>query len=94
LDEVLAGGGYGSSRSSAIDPQAQTPGIREISGDLGDAQSLFARRSQGGKVVGSDSTLTRAYVQLRTVMSRSPNGAATIDVDIPGTNLSRVEFNP
>jgi hypothetical protein len=50
--------------------------------------------------VAESSQLTRVelpdggFVQLRTVMSRSPNTAATIDVNIPGINIKKLKFNP
>ncbi len=74
--------------------------IREVTGNLSDAQQLFDELSQGGRIVESTSKLTRVelpdggYVQLRTVMSNSPNTVATIDVNIPGVDISKVKFNP
>jgi hypothetical protein len=70
---------------SPIGVAGSNPGIREIGGDLSDAQALFDELSQGGKVVADNGKLTRVelpngegFVQLRTVMSRSPNSAATL----------------
>ena len=34
------------------------------------------------------------FVQLRTVMSRSPHTAATIDVNISGIEITKLKFNP
>jgi hypothetical protein len=35
------------------------------------------------------------FVQLRTVMSRSPNSAATIDINMPGvSDIDKLKFNP
>lgn len=49
----------------------------------------------------SDPEMTRVelpngggFVQLRTVMTRSPNTAATIDVNIPGLDITKLKYNP
>ena len=61
---------------------------------------MFDQLSQGGTVVEQTPYLTRVqlpdggFVQLRTVMSQSPNTAATIDVNIPGVNITKLKFNP
>lgn len=75
--------------------------IREITGGLPDAQAMFQQLSQGGKVVAQTPKLTRVelpnnggFVQLRTEMSRSPNTAATIDVNIPGYDIRKLKYNP
>lgn len=73
--------------------------IREISGGYSDAQAMFNQLSRGGRVVANTSKLTRVelpnggVVQLRTVMSRSPN-TATIDVNIPGLDITKLKYNP
>ncbi|SDM52307.1 hypothetical protein, partial [Microbacterium azadirachtae] len=74
--------------------------IREISGGFPEAKAMFENLSQGGKIVEQTSKLTRVelpdggYVQLRTVMSRSPDTAATIDVNVPGLDIRKLKFNP
>ena len=34
------------------------------------------------------------FVQLRTVMSRSPSASATINVKIPRIDIRKLKFNP
>ncbi|MCP2237482.1 hypothetical protein LY41_003321 [Prauserella halophila] len=72
--------------------------IREITGGLGEAQAMFQQLSHGGAVVAQTSKLTRVelpsgggFVQLRREMSRSPNTAATIDVNIPGLDIRKLK---
>ena len=36
----------------------------------------------------------RGFVQPRTTMSRSPNMAATIDINIPVIPIDKLKFNP
>ncbi|MDA8439917.1 MAG: hypothetical protein M0Z51_13795 [Propionibacterium sp.] len=62
---------------------------------------MFSRLSQGGRIVAQNDKLTRVelpngggFVQLRTVMSRSPGTEATIDVNIPGLDITKLKFNP
>jgi hypothetical protein len=61
---------------------------------------MFQRLSQGGTIVEQTATITRVqladggFVQLRTVMSRSPGTVATIDVNIPGLDITKLKFNP
>jgi hypothetical protein len=74
--------------------------IRELPGGLSEAQAMFDRLSQGATVVEQTPYLTRVelsdggFVQLRTVMSRSPGTAATIDVNIPGIDITKLKYNP
>ena len=102
-----AEGGTGASISDILEPGGNLIGkagtdvsIRELSGGLPEAQSMFDQLSQGGTVVEQTPYLTRVqlpdggFVQLRTVMSQSPNTAATIDVNIPGVNITKLKFNP
>jgi hypothetical protein len=99
--------GPGASITNILEPGGNLIGkagsdasIRELSGGLADAQAMFDQLSQGGKVVEQTPYLTRValpdggFVQLRTVMSRSPNSVATIDVNIPGLDITKVKFNP
>jgi hypothetical protein len=94
VGDVLMPGG------SAIGKAGTDATIREISGGYSDAQTMFDQLSQGGRVVANTSKLTRVelpnggLVQLRTVMSRSPNTAATIDVNIPGIDITKLKYNP
>jgi len=80
-------------------PERMSPSS-EVTGGLSDAQSMFQQLSQGGTIVEQAAVLTRVqlpnggFVQLRTVMSASPNTAATIDVNIPGLDIRKVKFNP
>ncbi len=74
--------------------------IREITGGLSDAQAMFQQLGRGGTIVEQTATLTRVqlpnggFVQLRTVMARSPGTAATIDVNVPGLDITKLKFNP
>jgi hypothetical protein len=74
--------------------------IRELSGGLSEAQSMFAQLSEGGRVVAQNAKLIRVelpdggFVQLRTVMSNSPGTEATIDINIPGIDITKLKFNP
>ena len=102
-----AEGGASRSISDILEPGGDLIGkagtdatIRELSGGLPEAQSMFDQLSQGGTVVEQTPYLTRVelpdggFVQLRTVMSRSSNTAATIDVNVPGVNITKLKFNP
>jgi RHS repeat-associated protein len=105
--------GYFSARSAPTVSDLLTPGgsplgtagsnatIREVTGNLSDAQSLFNQLSEGGVPATSSSypgTLVNlpngGTVGLRTVMTNSPNTAATIDVNIPNVPISKIKFNP
>lgn len=92
--DVLMPGG------SALGKAGTNPAIRVVTGGLPEAQATFTQLSQGGTVVARTPSLTRVqladggFVQLRTVMSRSPNTAATIDVNIPGIDITKLKFNP
>jgi hypothetical protein len=74
--------------------------IRELTGNTTDAQAMFSRLSAGGAPVSGSypGTLVRlpngGTVGMRTVMSRSPNSAATIDVNIPNIPIQKIKFNP
>jgi RHS repeat-associated protein len=88
-------------RGSLIGKAGTDESIREPTGGLPDAQAMFEQLSQGGTVVEQTSTITRVelannggFVQLRTVMSRSPGTVATIDVNIPGLEITKLKFNP
>jgi hypothetical protein len=78
-----------------------SPDIREIGGDLSDAQDFFDTLAEDGNVVANNAKPTRValpdggFVQLRTVMSQSPDTAATIDINMPGTpDITKLKFNP
>lgn len=69
--------------------------IREVTGDLSDAQKMFDELKQGGRLVEQNDKLTRYelpngdFVQLRTEASKSPNSDATIDVKILGVPIPK-----
>jgi hypothetical protein len=95
IDDVLRPGGdlLGKAGSNAA--------IREVSGGLSEAQATFSQLTQGGTVVSNSTypgTLVRlpdgGTVGIRTVMSNSPNTAVTIDVNIPGFDITKIKFNP
>jgi hypothetical protein len=94
IDDLLQPGG------SLIGKAGTDVSIREITGGLPDAQAMFQQLSRGGTIVEQTVTLTRVqlpnggFVQLRTVMARSPATAATIDVNIPGLDITKLKFNP
>lgn len=95
IDDLLRPGG------STIGKAGTDDTIREITGGLPEAQTMFQQLSQGGTVVARTPHLTRVelpngggFVQLRTLMSRSPNTAATIDVNIPGFDVTKLKYNP
>ena len=85
---------------SAIGKAGTSANIREITGGLPEAQTMFNQLSQGGRVVAQTPSLTRVqlpdggFVQFRTIMSRSPNTAATIDINISGIDITKLKFNP
>ena len=85
---------------SAIGKAGTNPTIREVTGGVADAEAMFKQLSAGGKVVSQTPAMTRVelpnggFVQIRTVMSKSANTAATIDVNIPGLDITKVKFNP
>ena len=76
--------------------------IRELSGGIEAAQSYWSRLVTSGAkpVLGSSykGTLMQlpngGTVGFRTMMSRSPGTAATIDVNIPGFFQGKLKFNP
>ena len=94
VDDVLMPNG------SAIGKAGTNPTIREVTGGVADAEAMFKQLSAGGKVVSQTPAMTRVelpnggFVQIRTVMSKSANTAATIDVNIPGLDITKVKFNP
>ena len=94
LDDVLMPGG------SPLGVKGTDVTIREVAGGLTDAEAMFKRLSQGGKIVQQTSTITRVelpnggFVQIRTTMSKSPKTAATIDLNIPGYDIDKIKFNP
>lgn len=95
IDDLLQPGG------SLIGKAGTDETIRELTGGLSGAQAMFEQLSQGGTVVEQTSAITRVelannggFVQLRTVMSRSPGTVATIDVNIPGLDITKLKFNP
>ena len=76
--------------------------IRELQGGLKEAQALFDELAQGGKVIPKPS-YPGTWVELpngggvgiRTAATRSPDTAATIDVNIPSIpGVSKIKFNP
>lgn len=81
---------------------AGSRGVQVVTGSVDDAAALFGKLSQGAtKVEGSSypGTLMRlpdgGTVGMRTVMSRSPNSAATIDVrNVTGVPNMKIKFNP
>lgn len=85
---------------SPIGRAGSSPVIREITGGLPEAQAVFNQLTQGGRVVAQTPKLTRVelpdggFVQIRTTMSRSPNTAATIDVNVSGIPIDKLKFNP
>ena len=75
--------------------------IREVQGGVSDAQALFDRLAQGGTPVSGSNypgisvqLPNGGIVSLRTVMTRSPGTAATIDIDIPNIPIQKIKFNP
>ena len=95
IDDLLRPGGLTIGKAGTDDT------IRELTGGLPEAQTMFQQLSHGGTVVAQTPKLTRVelpngggFVQLRTVMSRSPNTAATIDVNIPGLDIRKLKYNP
>ena len=94
IDEILMPGG------TPVGTAGSSIGIRELTGGLSEAQAMFSKLSANGQVVQSNypGTLVRfangATVGLRTVMSRSPNTAVTIDVNIPNIPIDKIKFNP
>lgn len=93
-ESILKPGGESIGRSGTDES------IRELDGDLSDAETIFRELAKDGKIVASNDKFTRAqlpdggYVQLRTVMSNSPNTAATIDINIQGIDITKLKFNP
>jgi hypothetical protein len=87
-----------SSRARRPQAGAQKP---QLPGGVQDAQALFGQLSEGGEVV-TDTTYKGTLVRLpnggtvgfRTSMTRSPDTAATIDVNIPGLPIAKIKFNP
>lgn len=78
-----------------------SPDIRELIGDVGDAQKMFDDLTKGGQVVNKPTypgTITQVpeggTVGLRTQMSKSPGTNATIDVNVPNIPVKKVKFNP
>jgi RHS repeat-associated protein len=77
-------------------------GVRELTGNAGDAKAMFTRLTRGAKPIqtttypGSLMQLPNGgTVGLRTVMSRSPNTAATIDIrGVDGVPDMKIKFNP
>lgn len=96
IDDLLRPGGLTIGKAGTDDT------IREITGGLPEAQTMFQQLSQGGSIVAQTPKLTRVelpngggFVQLRTVMSpKSPNTVATIDVNIPGFDIAKLKYNP
>jgi hypothetical protein len=76
--------------------------IREVIGDVADAEATFIELSRGGELTlaDPDHLIVRlpdgGFVGLRTKMSeRSSRTTATIDVNIQRyENLKRIKFNP
>lgn len=96
VDELLMPGGVALGKAGTDDT------IRVVNGELSDAWAMFQQLSHGGSIVAETPKLTRVelpngggFVQLRTVMShKSPDTVATIDVDIPGYDITKVKYNP
>jgi RHS repeat-associated protein len=74
---------------------------RVLQGGVSEAQALFDKLAAGGKVV-TNSTYKGTLVDLpnggtvgiRTIMTRSPGTAATIDVQVRGIPATKIKFNP
>jgi hypothetical protein len=87
---------------SIIGKAGSNASIRELSGGMEAAQSYWSRLVTSGAkpVLGSSykGTLMQlpngGTVGFRTMMSRSPGTAATIDVNIPGLFQGKLKFNP
>jgi hypothetical protein len=95
INDILLPGGH------PLGQPGSNPGIRELPGDLNDAQGLFNQLAQGGTPMSGSNypgTLTQlpsgGYVGLRTYMTGSPGTAATVDVNIPGIPITGIKFNP
>lgn len=93
--ELLMPGG------SPIGTAGSRAAIRELSGGTAEASQMFGRLTRGASDVtpaGYPGTLmelpTGGTVGMRTVMSRSPGTAATIDVNIPNVPIEKIKFNP
>lgn len=78
-----------------------TEGVREMTGGLQEAKNLFRQVTAGGETVKRTNypgTLVKmpngSVIGFRTIMSRSPGTAATIDVNIKGIPFSKIKFNP
>jgi len=94
VDSILMPGG------SPLGQTGSSSNIRELTGGLAAAQKMFGELSQGGTTVTNASypgTLVKlangGTVGLRTVMSKSPDTAATIDVNIRGIPITKLKFN-
>ena len=77
------------------------PSIREVKGDLADAQKMFDELTQGGQVANKP-TYTGTWMNmpdgsgfgLRTKMAKSPGTVANIDVNVPNVPIGKIKFNP
>jgi hypothetical protein len=63
--------------------------------------SSFATTQSYARTCRNDTELTcvelpngGGFVQIRTTMSRRPNTAATIDVNVPGLDIRKLKYNP
>jgi RHS repeat-associated protein len=84
----------------AIGQAGSNSKIRVLPGGFNAAQAMFNELAEGGTVLTKPNypgTLVTVRgggtVGLRTVMSRSPGTAATIDVHIPGIPITKLKFN-
>jgi RHS repeat-associated protein len=95
IEDILLPGG------KALGQAGSKATIRELKGGMNEAQSLFNQMTQGGKIVPSPTypgTLVQlpngGTVGLRTVATRSPGTAVTIDVNISSIPITKIKFNP
>jgi RHS repeat-associated protein len=95
IEDLLTPGG------APLGTAGSNPTIREVTGDLSDAQSLFDQLAEGGTPVQNSNypgTLVNlpngGTVGLRTVMTNSPDSAATIDVNISNIPITKIKVNP
>jgi RHS repeat-associated protein len=86
-----------------IGSSGSSPDIRVVQGDVNDAQTFFDNLVKAGEgKVDSSTSFRGTFVRLkgggsigfRTFSTKSPNTAATIDVNIPNVSIRKLKFNP
>jgi|APGre2960657505_1045072.scaffolds.fasta_scaffold31731_3 hypothetical protein len=95
IGDILMPGG------KALGQAGSQAAYRELPGGLSEAQALFARLTQGGKIIEKP-TYKGIWVELpsgggvglRIEMTKSPGTAATIDVNISDVPIGKIKFNP